>query len=30
MDIVVFGAGSLGSLLGGLLARVHDVTLVGR
>jgi 2-dehydropantoate 2-reductase len=30
MDIVVFGAGSLGSLLGGLLARTHDVTLVGR
>lgn len=30
MDILVFGAGSLGSLIGGLLARVHDVTLVGR
>jgi 2-dehydropantoate 2-reductase len=30
MDIVVFGAGSLGSLFGGLLARDHDVTLVGR
>lgn len=30
MEIVVFGAGSLGSLLGGLLAREHDVTLVGR
>lgn len=30
MDIVVFGAGSLGSLLGGLLAREHRVTLVGR
>ncbi|MFB6354716.1 MAG: ketopantoate reductase family protein [Halobacteriales archaeon] len=30
MDVVVFGAGSLGSLVGGLLARVHDVTLVGR
>jgi 2-dehydropantoate 2-reductase len=30
MDIVVFGAGSLGSLLGGLLARANDVTLVGR
>lgn len=30
MDIVVFGAGSLGSLIGGLLSRVHDVTLVGR
>jgi len=30
MEVVVFGAGSLGSLIGGLLARVHDVTLVGR
>lgn len=30
MDIVVFGAGSLGSLVGGLLARSHAVTLVGR
>ena len=30
MQIVVFGAGSLGSLIGGLLAREHDVTLVGR
>lgn len=30
MDIVVFGAGSLGSLLGGLLSTCHDVTLVGR
>lgn len=30
MRIVVFGAGSLGSLLGGLLAREHEVTLVGR
>jgi 2-dehydropantoate 2-reductase len=30
MDLLVFGAGSLGSLLGGLLAREHDVTLVGR
>lgn len=30
MDIVVFGAGSLGSLIGGLLAREHPVTLVGR
>jgi 2-dehydropantoate 2-reductase len=30
MDIVVFGAGSLGSLVGGLLAPHHDVTLVGR
>jgi 2-dehydropantoate 2-reductase len=30
MDVCVFGAGSLGSLVGGLLAREHDVTLVGR
>ncbi|MFD1586405.1 ketopantoate reductase family protein [Halorientalis brevis] len=30
MDVVVFGAGSLGSLVGGLLAREHQVTLVGR
>jgi 2-dehydropantoate 2-reductase len=30
MQILVFGAGSLGTLVGGLLARVHDVTLVGR
>ena len=30
MEIVVFGAGSLGSLIGGLLARAHEVTLVGR
>ena len=30
MHIVVVGAGSLGSLLGGLLARTHEVTLVGR
>ena len=30
MDIVVFGAGSLGSLVGGVLAREHRVTLVGR
>jgi len=30
MDIVVYGAGSLGSLIGGLLAREHAVTLVGR
>ena len=30
MEILVFGAGSLGSLLGGLLARNHEVTLVGR
>lgn len=30
MNVVVFGAGSLGSLVGGLLARSNDVTLVGR
>ncbi|MDG5758401.1 ketopantoate reductase family protein [Natronococcus sp. A-GB1] len=30
MEIVVFGAGSLGSLVGGVLAREHEVTLVGR
>ncbi len=30
MEIVVFGAGALGSLVGGLLAREHPVTLVGR
>ncbi len=30
MDIVVFGAGALGSLVGGLLAREHHVTLVAR
>lgn len=30
MRVVVFGAGSLGTLLGGLLARNHQVTLVGR
>ncbi len=30
MNVLVFGAGSLGSLFGGLLAREHDVTLVGR
>ncbi|MFP4217718.1 MAG: ketopantoate reductase family protein [Salinarchaeum sp.] len=30
MDILVFGAGALGSLLGGRLASAHNVTLVGR
>lgn len=30
MEIVVFGAGSLGSLLGGFLSNVHDVTLIAR
>jgi 2-dehydropantoate 2-reductase len=30
MELCVFGAGSLGSLVGGVLARDHDVYLVGR
>ncbi|MFB6301550.1 MAG: ketopantoate reductase family protein [Haloferacaceae archaeon] len=30
MEVVVVGGGSLGSLVGALLARRHDVTLVGR
>lgn len=30
MKIAVFGAGALGSLLGGLLSTKHDVTLIGR
>lgn len=30
MEILVFGAGSLGSLVGGICAREHRVTLVGR
>ncbi len=30
MRIVVFGAGSLGSLVGGLLTRRHEVVLIGR
>ncbi|WP_418281798.1 ketopantoate reductase family protein [Halorubrum sp. DTA98] len=30
MEVLVYGAGALGSLVGGLLARRHDVTLVGR
>lgn len=30
MQICVFGAGSLGTLIGGVLAREHSVTLVGR
>ncbi len=30
MEFCVFGAGSLGTLIGGLLARAHDVTLIGR
>jgi len=30
MEICVFGAGSLGTLVGGILARENEVTLVGR
>lgn len=30
MRVVVFGAGAMGSLVGGLLSQHHDVTLVGR
>ncbi len=30
MQVCVLGAGSLGTLIGGLLARAHEVTLVGR
>ncbi len=30
MEVVVLGAGSLGSLMGGLLTDAHEVTLVGR
>ncbi|HLE48323.1 MAG TPA: 2-dehydropantoate 2-reductase [Candidatus Thermoplasmatota archaeon] len=30
MKIVVFGAGAIGSLLGALLSKAHDVTLIGR
>ena len=30
LDVLVFGAGALGSLVGGLLARQHAVRLVGR
>jgi len=30
MDVVVYGAGSLGSLVGGVLATQYDVTLVAR
>ena len=30
MEVLVYGAGALGSLVGGLLAREHNVTLVGR
>ena len=30
MRILVIGAGALGSLVGGLLSRDHDVTIIGR
>lgn len=30
MRVLVFGAGAIGSLFGGLLSRAHEVTLVGR
>ncbi len=30
MEICVFGAGSLGSALGGILSKTNDVTLIGR
>jgi 2-dehydropantoate 2-reductase len=30
MEICIFGAGSLGSALGGILSRMNDVTLIGR
>ncbi|MGQ3328423.1 MULTISPECIES: ketopantoate reductase family protein [Halorubrum] len=30
MEVLVYGAGAIGSLVGGLLARTHEVTLVGR
>ncbi len=30
MQILVFGAGAIGSFLGGLFSRRHDVTLIGR
>ncbi len=30
MRIIVFGAGALGSVIGGLLTRRHEVTLIGR
>ncbi|MFC6768905.1 ketopantoate reductase family protein, partial [Natrinema soli] len=30
MNTVVIGAGSLGTLVGGILAHEHDVTLVAR
>ncbi len=30
MKIIIYGAGALGSVIGGLLTRRHDITLVGR
>jgi len=30
MKVLVIGAGALGSLIGGLLSREHDVTIIGR
>ena len=30
MKIVVFGAGAIGSVLGALLSKKHEVTLIGR
>lgn len=30
MEIIVFGAGSLGSVIGAYLTRIHEVTLIGR
>ncbi len=30
MNVLVVGAGALGSLLGGLLSKEHDVTIIGR
>lgn len=30
MEILVFGAGAIGSFIGGLLSQRHDVTLIGR
>ena len=30
MNIVVFGAGAIGSLLGGLLSKNNNVVLIGR
>ncbi|HYR81017.1 MAG TPA: 2-dehydropantoate 2-reductase N-terminal domain-containing protein, partial [Thermoplasmata archaeon] len=30
MEILVFGAGAIGSFFGGVLSQRHDVTLIGR